>query len=177
MWLIIYPKVNSLRPIPNRRHFADDTFKRIFLIENVRIQIKISLKFVPKGPINNNPALILIMAWRRSGDKPLSEPMMVSLVTHICVTRPQWVKVTQLWRQICGGTCREWLHTYMHTYIHTYLLLLISMLWHRQAIFKSKGDKLCSSAESRIWTRDPRHQIANRLNARWQTDWAIEDQA
>ena len=51
------------------------------------------------------------------------------------------------------------------------------MLWHRQAIFKSKGDKLCSSAESRIWTRDPRHQFASRLNARWQTNWAIEDQA
>ena len=32
------------------------------------------------------------MAWRRSGDKPLSEPMMVSSPTHICVTRPQWVK-------------------------------------------------------------------------------------
>ena len=31
------------------------------------------------------------MAWRRPGDKPLSEPMMVSLLTHICVTRPQWV--------------------------------------------------------------------------------------
>ena len=65
----------------------------------------------------------------------------------------------------------------MRINIHTYLLLLISMLWHRQAIFKSKGDKLCSSAEWRIWTRDPRHQIASRLNARWQTDWAIEDQA
>ena len=66
---------------------------------------------------------------------------------------------------------RTWLWWY------TCLLLLISMLWHRQAIFKSKGDKLCSSAESRIWTRDPRHQFASRLNARWQTDWAIEDQA
>ena len=31
------------------------------------------------------------MACRRPGDKPLSEPMMVSLLTHICVTRPQWV--------------------------------------------------------------------------------------
>ena len=66
---------------------------------------------------------------------------------------------------------RTWLWRY------TYLLLLISMLWHRQAIFKSEGDKLCSSAESRIWTWDPRHQIASRLNVRWQTDWAIEDQA
>ena len=68
-------------------------------------------------------------------------------------------------------------HTYINTYIHTCLLLLISMLWHRQAIFKSKGDKLCSSAERKIWTRGPRHQIASRLNARWQTDWVTEDQA
>ena len=66
---------------------------------------------------------------------------------------------------------RTWLWRY------TYLLLIISRLWYRQAIFKSKGDKLCSSAECRIWTRGPRHQIASRLNARWQTDWVIEDQA
>ena len=51
-----------------------------------------ALKFVPKGPINNIPALVQIMAWRLPGDKPLSEPMMVSLLTHICVTRSQWVK-------------------------------------------------------------------------------------
>ena len=38
----------------------------------------ISLKFVPNGQINNTPALVQIMAWRRSGDKPLPEPMMVS---------------------------------------------------------------------------------------------------
>ena len=66
---------------------------------------------------------------------------------------------------------RTWLWRY------TCLLLLISMLWHRQAVFKSEGDKLCSSAECRIWTRGPRHQFACRLNAHWQTDWAIEDQA
>ena len=65
----------------------------------------------------------------------------------------------------------------IHRHMYIYILLLISMLWHRQAIFKSKGDKLCSSAECRIWTRGPRHRIASRLNARWQTDWAIEDQA
>ena len=73
------------------------------------------------------------------------------------------------------GPTISWLRTWLWRY--TCLLLLISMLWHRQAIFKSKGDKLCSSTESRIWTRDPRHQFASRLNARWQTDWAIEDQA
>ena len=83
---------NTLRPRQNGRHFADDIFKRIFLNEYVWIPIKISMKFVPKGPINNIPALVQIVAWRRPGDKPLSEPMMVILTTHICVTRPQWVK-------------------------------------------------------------------------------------
>ena len=55
--------------------------------------IKNSLKFVPKGSINDIPALVQIMAWRRLGDKPLSEPMLVSLPTHIYVTRPQWVNM------------------------------------------------------------------------------------
>ena len=48
-------------------------------------------QFVLMGPINNIPALVQIMAWHRPGDKPLPERMMVSLLTHICVTRPQWV--------------------------------------------------------------------------------------
>ena len=55
-------------------------------------RLKFHWMFVPKGPINNIPALVQIMAWRRVGNKPLSEPMLVSLPTHICVTRPQWVK-------------------------------------------------------------------------------------
>ena len=54
-----------------------------FLNENVWISIKFSLEFVPKDQINNIPALFEIMAWRRQGDKPLSEPMVVRLPTHI----------------------------------------------------------------------------------------------
>ena len=84
--------INTLRPRQNGRHFADDMFKCIFLNENVWIPIEISLKFVPRGSFNNNPALFQIMAWRRPGDKPLSERMLVSSLTHICVTRLQWVK-------------------------------------------------------------------------------------
>ena len=87
--------VNTLRPRQNGRHFPDDIFTCIFFNENCCILIKFSLKYIRKGPIDNNPALVQIMAWRRSGDKPLSEPMMVSLLTHICVTRPQWVKMLQ----------------------------------------------------------------------------------
>ena len=90
--------LNTLRPRQNGRHFADNTFKRIFLNENARILIMISMKFVPKGPINNNPALVQIMAWRRLGDKPLSEP-------KICVTRPQWVKLMSFPNSYQGYDC------------------------------------------------------------------------
>ena len=51
--------------------------------------IKISLTL--KGPIHNIPALVQIMAWHRPGDKPLSERMMFSSMTHICVIWSQWV--------------------------------------------------------------------------------------
>ena len=83
--------VNTLRPRQNGRLFTDNIFTCIFLNENVWISVKISLKFVVKGSINNIPASVQIMAWRRLGDKPLSEPMMVRLATFICVARPQWV--------------------------------------------------------------------------------------
>ena len=55
---------------------AGDIFKFIFLNEKIWILIKISLTFVPKIRIKNNPALVQIMAWRRIGDKWLSEPML-----------------------------------------------------------------------------------------------------
>ena len=100
--------VNTLRPRQNWRYFADDIFNCIFLNENVWIPINISLKFVPKGPINSIPALVQIMAWRRLGDKPLFEPMMARLKTQICVIRPQWVKCMRypLWflQQNTSGT-------------------------------------------------------------------------
>ena len=47
------------------------------MYEKFFILIQISLKFVPKGPINNIPALVQIMAWPQPGDKPLSEPMLM----------------------------------------------------------------------------------------------------
>ena len=86
-------------------HFADDIFKCIFINENVWIPIKISLKFVPRGPINNIPALVQIMAWRRPDDKPLSKAMMVSLQTHICFTGPQWFKDYCTSDRICKWHC------------------------------------------------------------------------
>ena len=69
--------IHSLRPRQNRRHFEDNIFKCIFLNEDIYILIKISLKFIPMGPINNIPALFQIMVFRWPGDEPLSEPMMI----------------------------------------------------------------------------------------------------
>ena len=94
---IFVPHLNTLRPRRNEQHFADYIFKRIFFNEKVWISMKMLLYFVPKGPINNTPALVQIMAWRRSGDKPLSEPIMVSLPPHIWVMRPQWVRSSSKW--------------------------------------------------------------------------------
>ena len=86
----VFIVVNTLRPRQKCHHFADDICKGIFLNENVWILYTISLKFVPRILINNIPALVHIMAWRQSGDKPLSEPVMANSLMHICVTQPQW---------------------------------------------------------------------------------------
>ena len=109
-------RLNSLRPRQNDRHFTDDTFKCIFLNEYVRISIRISLKFVPKGPINSIPVLLQIMAWRRPGDRPLSEVMIVSRCAIVL-----WEQGHQLpqWWQHCD--------TYFHLSLFLVLLLLENM--------------------------------------------------
>ena len=59
--------------------------------------------------------------------------------------------VIYIYKHTCMHTyIHTYMHTYIHAYIHTCLLLLISMLWHKQAIFELKGDKLSSSAECGI---------------------------
>ena len=82
--------------------------KRIFLSENIRISIKNSLNLIPRGPINNIPALAQIMAWCLSGNKPLSEPMMVSFLMHLCVTRPQWVKTARISKLVIYCNWSKW---------------------------------------------------------------------
>ena len=73
----IYNIINSSPPPgQNAATFADDIFQHIFMNENVKISIRISLKFVPKGPIDDKSALVQVMAWRRTGDKSLPETML-----------------------------------------------------------------------------------------------------
>ena len=82
---------NTVRPRQNGLRFEDNIFKGIFLDENVCCLINIPLNFILKGHINNISTLVQIMAWCWPGNQPLSKPMMYNLMTHICITRPQWV--------------------------------------------------------------------------------------
>ena len=74
LWFVVI--INTLRSRQNGHKLADDIFELIFLYENNCISIKMSLIFVPKRPFNNELALFQTTTWHRTGDKPLSEPMM-----------------------------------------------------------------------------------------------------
>ena len=65
-----------MSPGQNGRYFADDVFKYIFVNEKLCLSVKISLKFVSKGPIDNIQVLDQKKVRRRTGDKALSEPML-----------------------------------------------------------------------------------------------------
>ena len=73
-------QLNSSSPGQNGRHFADDIFKCNFVNEKFCISIRISLKFVHKDPISHNQAFVWVMAWCRTGDKPLPEPMLIQYI-------------------------------------------------------------------------------------------------
>ena len=86
--------INTLRPGHICQHFGGDISKCIFSNDNFQFRWKkITLNYVPKRPINNIPSLVQIMVCHRPGDKPLSESMKVRLLTHICVTQPQRIKM------------------------------------------------------------------------------------
>ena len=64
----------------NGRYFPDGILKCMFVNENFCIFFNIRVTFVPRDPIHNMSALAKIMALRRPGNKPLSQPML----THLC---------------------------------------------------------------------------------------------
>ena len=139
-WLMLW--LNALRPRQYCCHFTDGIFKCIFLNENVWIFINISSKFVPKGQINNIPALVQIMAWCQPGDKPLSEPMMVS------VTQPQWVNGLSNYLNQCWNIINKvHLHSSGGHFKNTNELLnlraLVISTLHKYYIFQCMGKIFC----------------------------------
>ena len=86
--------VNPLGPRQNGRQFANDTFKCIFLNGNIWTVIEISLKYVTLGRIDNKPALVqIIQLGTEQATSHYLKQWWPSLLTYICVTWPQWVKI------------------------------------------------------------------------------------
>ena len=153
--------LKTLRPRNNDRHFPNDICRGICFNEYIRISMKISLKFVPNGSINDIPALVQIMAWRRPGDKPLSEPIMIILLTHICVTRPQWVKNST--------TCHLVSNQY-HGNFHSHLALVYYMeattlldAVDTQQVFLSLLLLKCSSNQNMYWFQKWTYRICRQF--------------
>ena len=78
-------------------HNFADIFKCILMNENWCILIQISLKFVPKDPIDNKSVMVQVMAWHRTGDKPLLNQCWPSSLTHICGTRGDVLTWKSFW--------------------------------------------------------------------------------
>ena len=69
--------------------FADGIFACIFMNEKFCISFRISLKFVPRGPIDNKSALVKVMAWSLTGDMNQYLP---SSLMHIYGTSESWIE-------------------------------------------------------------------------------------
>ena len=151
---------DTLRPKQNGRHIPDDIFKCIFLNENVWISVKIPPKFVPMGPVNNIPSLVQIVAWRRPGDKPLSEPMMVSLLTHICITRPQWVNWIALSLPSPGQTHAIQCHHSYGRHMCTWMKTNVALVWKYYPITSK------SNMQVKTWNYPP-FQVERILSKPW----------
>ena len=149
---------NTLKPKENVRHFAD-IFKSIFLNENVWIQINVSPKFVLQDPIENIPALVQIMAWRWSGDKPLYEPVMISLMTHVCVTQCVNTILHVAWPWQMGSWSLKWHISQMKFWTHK---------WHPISQMKFLTNITPYPTNLR-WNYEP---ITDTLNLSWMIFWA-----
>ena len=125
--------------------------------ENVLIASKIPLYFITKGPINNIPAFVQIMAWRRPGNKPLSEPMMFILLTHICATQPNdKMTIEQIKCIPQAGTLYKWSTLKMWSFNNVIMDLSVSGLlchstvcsaacsgWHQRKYQSSASLAIC----------------------------------
>ena len=90
---------------------ANYNFKCIFLNENDRIPIRISLKFVPMSPIYNKSALVQVMARCRTGDKPLSEPMLTHFTDAYMPHQGDMSWGWSKWAVFCRQLAEIWSYT------------------------------------------------------------------
>ena len=101
--------------------------------------------------------LVQIMAWCRSGDKPLSESMMVSLLAHICVTRAQWVKQNPTVLHTIFLRFYEWNSYTMYFSLFKFywsLYLTVKITYSQQHCWQWLGAELATIHCQITWTND-----------------------
>ena len=109
---------------------TDDIFKSIFN-ESAWISITISLKFVPKGPIDYKSALVQVVAWHRTGEKPSVTWINADPIHQRIYTALGGNKITKTWR-----------------YFHCGLEHLASLHWNSPKIFHTVFETLPVGAKS-----------------------------
>ena len=121
------------------------TFSNAFSwMKMFKLRLRFYWSLFQKGPLNNIPALVQIMAWRRPGDKPLSEAMMASILTHICVSRLQWVKYVQWVDTLVSISPSYVLHLYIrwHTCMD-YHVTMKTLFFILNASFSGSVSTIC----------------------------------
>ena len=88
-------KLNKLTHLPLDKIapiLADDIFKWIFLDENHKISIEVSLKFVPMSPFYNRPAFVRYWRGAEKATNHYPNKHWPSSLRHVCGTRGRWVQ-------------------------------------------------------------------------------------
>ena len=78
-------------PVTRKMLPFDDVI--MFMNENLCILIWISLKYVPKGSIENKSAMVQVIVCRRTGDNRYLNQCLPSSPTHMCMIRERWANL------------------------------------------------------------------------------------
>ena len=146
-------RVNS-SPLDKMATSSQTTFSNAFSRMKNFVFCRISLKFVLEVQLimiswfDNDSALVQVMAWHRTGNKPLPEPMLLSSLTHVCGSRGGWVNTGRLTAQdkIAPSWRMAWLkwlkqNDMIIKYIHTWTNLNLQHI------------KLCGTGNTHVWNQ------------------------
>ena len=154
-WLLFHGtqfyNINTLRPRQNGGHFPDDIFKWIFLMEMYEFRVEQHWSLLLG---DNFSTLVQIMAWHRSGDIPMSEPMMDTLLTHVCVTRPQWLNILSV-------KCIYAVLINLHIHCFCFVLLgpLLTLQWRHNEPDSISNHQLHDSLLNRLFKAQIKENI------------------
>ena len=153
----------------NGRHFADEYTFIYFLI-------KISLKFVPNDPTDNKPVLVQVMAWRRTGDKPLSEPMLTPFTDSLGGWSVNWsvqkaphshLYVTP-YSSACFTKTRNFCPNWAYSYYEFIYKNDVNSYFHTQIGYCRTTRKVCWQLLTDHWNYHMRKHVYS-----WSSGWIM----